>query len=217
MVNVPRHPSNDSRLAISRLSVYLHTRAKKGPLRGNHRRTVPFAQYYRDTWISESPTPHDSDRLPDANRIIPPKPGGSPSDTLFLPVDSANDASSTLSLSRAFDSWTLLTGGPDFLSTFSLRPERKKERKLSNKPGFLPVRAGFSSAAAAAVSSVVDLREFLNLRFRSRLDLTLPMQETLGDEGSFSDDTDFPTVALRFGNNLVLWLRRFLASTKEGF
>lgn len=104
-----------------------------------------------------------------------------------------------------------------FRSDLSFRPDRKIERKLSKKPYFFPFLFGFSLASVLGE----DFRELLNLRFRSRLDLTLPMQETLGEDGSTSPDSDFPTETLRFGNSLMLlgllWLRRFLASTKEVF
>lgn len=76
--------------------------------------------------------------------------------------------------------------------------------------------------AAVAVEEEIDLWRVLNLRFLSRLDLTLPMHETFGDDGSATEFSNFPpTDALRFGNSLAFpggrWFRRLLASAKDAF
>lgn len=67
----------------------------------------------------------------------------------------------------------------------------------------------------------IDLWRVLSDRFRSRLDLTLPMQETFGDEGSTTEFSDFPlTDALRFGKSLAFSsrrLRRLFTSAQEVF
>jgi len=93
-------PRQKTRLFIS----IAYIQGQRAPLRVCPRRTVIFIQYYCATCPSESPTPHDSDLLPDANRIMPPKPGGSLSDTLFRETDSSNDTSFKLDvLCRALE------------------------------------------------------------------------------------------------------------------
>lgn len=88
---------------------------------------------------------------------------------------------------------------------------RKIARKLEKKP--LPVLVVFF----LTVSVPADFwRFFFNRRLRSRFDLTLPMQETLGEEGSMTGGSDL-TEPDRLGNNLVFPGFRFFVSTKQDF
>ena len=104
-------------------------------------------------------------------------------------------------------------------------------RRLSKKPVLrLPLRQDFclamvtvEVAAAAAVDE--DMLRWRVLKRRFRFDLTLPMHETFGDDGSYTTtaESDFPAEALRFGNSLAFpcrlwWMRRlWLASANADF
>lgn len=157
-----------------------------------------------------------SDFLPDANRFMPPKPSGSISETLFLGSDSAYEKSisdAVLCLAVAlFLGGDSACGSLNLCSVFSREPDRKIARKLAKNPVF---RFAKDCSFFATVSED-DRCRFLNLRLRSLFDLTLPIHETFGDDGSTSGASDFPTDPDLFGNKRAfpgLQTRRFLAST----
>lgn len=162
-----------------------------------------------------------------------PKAGGSPSVTLLLGgSESSEDGAqksrggkrSLMSCVMGAADDELLRGGeprrgawcsdpvPDFF------PERKMERKLEKSPAFLRP-AGLGLAAARSMDW--DRWRLLCLRLRSFfLDLTRPMQETLGEDGSITRGPDFPVDPDGLGNNRVfpgLAFFRFFSPTKLGF
>ena len=171
--------------------------------------------YAYATSIPASLTLHELDLLPDANRCIPPKAGGSVSSILLGGCGCGGGGGALI-----------LCSGGEFASedeavgstTGCLLPPLRKilARKLAKNP-FFCFSTDFSFAVA--VSSVSDEWWWLLLffwRFRSFFDLTFPIHDTLGEEGSIIDETDFPTDPDRFGNNRMfpdLQLRRFFAST----
>jgi hypothetical protein len=154
------------------------------------------------------------------NRFIPPKPGGS--ETLFLGSDSANDASISdavlprgpiVALNLGGDS---VFGAPILDALFPPERDRKIARTVANNPVFR-FGAGFSFSGSRSE----DICRLFILRCRSRFDLTLPIQETFGDDGSTSGASDLLTDPDRFGGNNQVFpglpFRRFFASTKQDF
>lgn len=174
--------------------------------------------YAYATSIPNSLTLHELDLLPDANRCIPPKAGGSVS-SILLGRDAA-------AVGGGGGGALMFCSGGEFVTddeavgstTGCLLPPLRKilARKLAKNPFFC-----FSTDLSFAVvaSSASDEWWWLLLffcRFRSFFDLTFPIHDTLGEEGSIIDETDFPPDPDRFGNNRMfpdLQWRRFFAST----
>lgn len=150
---------------------------------------------------------HESDLLPDANRCTPPRVGGS-------------DSGSLVCISRAL-AVKLFLGDDCFggsgtpLIGFARPPVRNIDLRFFQNPPFLCFPDFdliiFASAAAVAISAgdFIDRCRFLNRRLRSFFDLTLPIQETFGDDGSAIGTADFPVGSVRFRNSRVFDARQF--------
>jgi hypothetical protein len=157
---------------------------------------------------------------------MPPRLGGSLS-TLLLASES-EDGMSSISTdvnARALIALAHCRGGDSDNSVcraswisdvlFFRLWEWKIARKLARNP-FFRLSTGFALSLAGSD----DLcRFFLERRFRSLFDLTRPMHETFGDDGSTIGPSDFPTDPERFGNRWIPALQylRFFASMKVAF
>jgi hypothetical protein len=146
---------------------------------------------------------------------MPPKPNGSIPETLFLGA-SVSDAvlprGPIVALNLGGDS---VFGALILDALFSREWNRKIARTVANNPVF---RFGACFSFSGSLSE--DICRLFILRCRSRFDLTLPIHETFGEDGSTSGASDLPTDPDRFGNNRVfpgLPFRRLFASTKQDF
>lgn len=162
-----------------------------------------------------------SDLLPEVNRAIPPNPGitgSSPSTDLLAPVLflCGEDFPTSPGGSRSLISLDLLAGtlGGEAplcgawapLASGSLQPPPvlKMALKLAKNPGFL-TWTGLSLTELVRPDFCLCIR-----RLRSRLDRTLPMQDTFGEEGSDNEGSDFNRDPIRFGIIIVLAILQFL-------
>lgn len=151
-----------------------------------------------------------------------PKPGDPPSVTLLLGSDSREGASESRAGKRSLISCVMdaAPGPPGAWCSDSLLdflPDRNKDRRRDKSPAFL-LPAGL--ALTGSGSTDLDRCRLLSLRLRSFLDLTRPMHDTLGEEGSIMGGSDFPVDPERLGNSRafpVLQLLRLFGWTKHVF
>lgn len=142
-----------------------------------------------------APPAQESDLLPETNRFIPPKPGGLADPSL----PSSANTSPRFPILQFLDLLEFSEGLSTFTSTacFSWQPNLKICLKRDQNP------------------VLFGLGAFLPGFHRQRLDLTLPIQETLGEDGSADRSENLPPDPNRFGKNWVLpglTVRRFLGS-----
>uniref|UniRef100_A0A0A0LE17 Uncharacterized protein n=1 Tax=Cucumis sativus TaxID=3659 RepID=A0A0A0LE17_CUCSA len=117
-------------------------------------------------------------------------------------------------LSDAFIASESPESGAVGLTTGVFFQHLKRFRKVHKKPGSVSFRSGFSFGGAGSH----ERRRFFHRRLRSRFDLTLPIHETFGDEGSTSAESDFSEDPDCLGNSLVFpdfAFRRLFESTKQ--